>query len=473
MPELNTIQTDNTYKIKSKASNETIVTQASDLSGDLDGYYSVQNNISVDSIDIEATKSVFIEISPGIVLTFTGTGDLIGDGTSKAGQLSIMGGTIVLAGAGATLFNTNGFIVTAPNAAFICIAANIGMGQCINSPLSVDFERTLFSSFATGLFVDNLAFSFVLRTVLFSSTSFTGSAFSIGSGVPLAEMSGVQADLTAGNNIFDIDSSFVGSAKIAGVTNLTGPTLNFFDATGLDETSKFVTVTNSEPQADSTSSVEVNSFAMGTTTLIPAAGACVIMNGTGFVADEINRFTVDANGISTFTGLSPEPIKMDGNILLEPASSTKDLGCQFAGILPTQTTVTFTNGTNVINETSTPLINGNEVTFLDNGGTLPSELREDIVYFVVNQNTNDFQISYNSGGSAVTFTDNGTGTNQYKVADTHGAIPKLPIAANSPRNLVPQALKVLVTNEKVVVIIINFDDSVNIETTDAYYRLVK
>ncbi len=70
--------------------------------------------------------------------------------------------------------------------------------------------------------------------------------------------------------------------------------------------------------------------------------------------------------------------------------------------------VTFTNGTNIVNWTSHTLTNGDPVR-LSTTGTLPAELSEGVQYWVVNANTNDFQISLTLGGAAVTFTDDGTG----------------------------------------------------------------
>jgi hypothetical protein len=42
--------------------------------------------------------------------------------------------------------------------------------------------------------------------------------------------------------------------------------------------------------------------------------------------------------------------------------------------------------------------------------TLPAGLIQGVVYYVVNQSTNDFELSLTSGGGAVNITDNGTGT---------------------------------------------------------------
>jgi len=84
--------------------------------------------------------------------------------------------------------------------------------------------------------------------------------------------------------------------------------------------------------------------------------------------------------------------------------------------------------------------------------------------------TNSFQVSYTLGGAAITFTDDGSGTNSYAVADLHGSTPSNVIAANNPRNLVPQALESVNQNDKTFVVVENLDDSVNITVSEAYYR---
>ncbi len=57
--------------------------------------------------------------------------------------------------------------------------------------------------------------------------------------------------------------------------------------------------------------------------------------------------------------------------------------------------------------------NANELTFTNSGGALPTGLLTNTLYYVVNTDTNDFQVSLTSGGTPVTFTDAGTGTHTW------------------------------------------------------------
>ncbi len=86
-----------------------------------------------------------------------------------------------------------------------------------------------------------------------------------------------------------------------------------------------------------------------------------------------------------------------------------------AGSLGSPVTCTFTNGTELVNKVAHGLSNGDRVKFSNSGGALPTGLSNAIIYFVVNKNDDDFQVSLTSGGAAVTFDDDGSGTNSYLV----------------------------------------------------------
>ena len=244
-----------------------------------------------------------------------------------------------------------------------------------------------------------------------------------------------------------------------------------WDTAGLDHTDPKVLASNNPSFAPSTSKIEVSITSNVLVTAIPAAGAKVLINTSSWVATSQERFKLSAPDEAIYFGKEPVSVKLDGNVLLEPASSTKDLSCQFVRQDLARVVVTFTNGTNVVNETAHTLTNGQNLTFHDGVGTLPAELRGDIIYYVVGVTINTFQLSYTSGGAAVAFTDNGSGTNTYAMADLHGSNPREPIAANNPRTLVPQAIEDIEKGDKTFIVVTNNDDAANIEVVDAYYRV--
>lgn len=77
-------------------------------------------------------------------------------------------------------------------------------------------------------------------------------------------------------------------------------------------------------------------------------------------------------------------------------------------------TCTFTNATNYVNKTTHWLSEGDEVLFYGDTGTLPAEMTEYQVYYVLAVDPDTFQISKEKGGTAVSFTDDWTGTVKYR-----------------------------------------------------------
>jgi len=283
------------------------------------------------------------------------------------------------------------------------------------------------------------------------------------------------------DNIFDNDSS-ASFIDIDGATfpidnavnligNNTATPANFFATGSLTENDGRILSSNNKAVPISTIKAEATLINNVTVTDIPAANAKVIIAASTWTGSEESRMTVNPDGTSTYNGNFEASLRLDGNITLEPASSTKELSCSFAGQHSARVVVTFTNGTNLINETATALVDGDTLTFNDNGGTLPAELREDIVYSVVSKLVNSFQVSYTAGGSAITFSDDGSGTNSYANADLHGSTPSNTIAANSPRDLVPQALESANKDDKTFIVIENLDDAVDITVSKGYYRV--
>ena len=77
---------------------------------------------------------------------------------------------------------------------------------------------------------------------------------------------------------------------------------------------------------------------------------------------------------------------------------------------PLATTVTFTNATEIVNWTGHPLSDGDPIYFTNSGGDVPAELAVDTIYFVRDSAADTFKVAATSGGAAVAFTDDGTGT---------------------------------------------------------------
>lgn len=77
---------------------------------------------------------------------------------------------------------------------------------------------------------------------------------------------------------------------------------------------------------------------------------------------------------------------------------------------------TFTNWTDLVNKVWHWLENWDSVRFSNSWGALPAEIVDWQFYYVVNKNTDDFQISETYDWDALDFTDDWTGTNSYELA---------------------------------------------------------
>lgn len=81
---------------------------------------------------------------------------------------------------------------------------------------------------------------------------------------------------------------------------------------------------------------------------------------------------------------------------------------------------TLSNATNIIQDVAHGLSNGDKVRLVNSGGALPTELSKYLTYYVINKSDDDFQVSLISGGSAVTFTTDGTGLQYYYTFNRDG-----------------------------------------------------
>jgi len=151
----------------------------------------------------------------------------------------------------------------------------------------------------------------------------------------------------------------------------------------------------------------------------------------GASSNNFSRGSTAAFTINAGSGAYAEEIQLHDGTVIESGSTTKyfDMNTIYAysittanrlmflefyyGSRNTGVTCTFTNATERINKVGHGLVNTTKVMFSNSGGALPTGLNNYTTYYVVNKNNDDFQVSLTSGGAAVTFSDDGSGTNQY------------------------------------------------------------
>lgn len=406
-------------------------------------------------------------------LTYTGTGTLIT--ASDLSDLRIDKVNILNSGSG-TLFDITG--VTSPATivmrdSFIAGFASLGSitGMPIMSVLS-----TIFAENADGFTLTDTNFAFdgiqYINSTDTSSTLFT-----------ITGTSNILADFTKGiitlhpnETMFNISSGIGSSSSlfIKEITRTLGPDSGtVFDVAGINETDIRMVVRDVDGVSDSTTSAELTLTGNTATTDIPAQNAFVEINtDVNWTSTDVERINADVDGTSELTNPKDVKLKSDGNTNLEPTSGgAQDLSVRTMIAQPTETTVTFTNGTNLINETSTPRLVNDLITFRDTAGTLPAEIRDDIVFHVINVTVNAFQVSYTQGGPVITFTDDGTPTNSYKVCELHGSTPVNTISSGSPRDISPHATVPAQTGSKTFLVIQNTSGTTNIDVNSGYQRL--
>ncbi len=293
----------------------------------------------------------------------------------------------------------------------------------------------------------------------------TAHGLSVGDGVQL-----ITNNITLGYNTGYL--VIIASANFFSVNaTFTSTDIGAWNTNSLTQKDKRTLFSGNSGLPDSSVSTELKLSGNTAITDIPAVGAMVEINvNQDWIATDIERLFVNANGSVTLDVDKDAKLKIDANINIEPVTATKSISIKTVLITPPPIIVTFTNATNIINETATNVVNGDVISFRDNFGILPSEIRKDVVYFVVNKNINDFQISYTLGGVAVTFTNDGTPTNSYQIGEIHGSTPTNTIQSGSPRELIPQATVPSTLDADSFLVVINNDDSVNIQVNSGYQR---
>ena len=282
---------------------------------------------------------------------------------------------------------------------------------------------------------------------------------------------------TAGSNetIFDFDASLtLDGAKVSNNSFDTSAGGNYFDGTSRDQTDPYIIFQNNIGISDSKTNTLINIGANTTDTVIVAQNAITLAASDDWSNEITERFTIDASGVAEYTGREDTILDIVSPFAMEPASGTnKDLIHRTVNIHGhTDYVVTFTNATNLINETSTALTNGDTISFYNTPGTLPAELYENIIYYVVNKTTNSFQVSYTSGGAAIAFTDDGTPTNSYNNADMLGITASARIDAGSPSNITTVALSSVVTGDQIAGTVTNTTDTIDITINSGGLKII-
>lgn len=170
----------------------------------------------------------------------------------------------------------------------------------------------------------------------------------------------------------------------------------------------------------------------------PASATIPIAVGTNDprvpTADPTTLFSPIAGAMPVGAGMPYMGLTAPTNFVLADGTSYDcetypALAVVSAGTWGLGTLVTFTaaNATDIITANSHGLANTNIIFLQNSGGALPTGLSANTPYYIISSTVNTFQLSLTSGGAAINFTTDGTGTNSFsnsfKVPDLRGSFP--------------------------------------------------
>lgn len=196
---------------------------------------------------------------------------------------------------------------------------------------------------------------------------------------------------------------------------------------------------------------------------IAATTVPILVNAT-YIFSNLERVIQEAGGKKVqYSGLEKRKIRVTATMTMRPAAGTSiKLGAYIGFTNPETYAVTFTNATERVNRANHGLSNGTSLQFFT-GGTLPTGLRGDQFYFVVNATTNDFQVANTVGGAAQAFTTDGTGNQFYSLGE-YIVSSEMNATADSgnPNNVTIESIIEVKTGSKIGIYVDNHDTTSDI-----------
>lgn len=210
---------------------------------------------------------------------------------------------------------------------------------------------------------------------------------------------------------------------------------------------------------------------------IPAVGALVEIGlNVNWVGSQVERLNIEIDGAVELIADAGASLKIDANINIEPANASKNLSMKTVLVTPKVFQIIGMNFAIDVVEDNTGggRVNGDTITWRDTNSVLPTSLRKDIIYYVVNTGVggaNTFQLSYTLAGAVVPISDFGSNIpHSYQAVNLFGSTPTNTITASNPRDLIPHATVPSVPGAKSFLVVINNSDAVNILVNNGYQR---
>ena len=429
-------------------------------------------NLGTDKINFPVDGTGGLSAVGGKVLTYTGTEALL-NSNMGANTFFRVSTIIFNCPAGGSVFSLDGDTSARLVFESIAVINASGMGT-IDNVASTIIHSSL-KNIGTGLVLNDVAAFGLSETILTDWKNQSTTFVSFTGSTPSISVRDNIYDLQSNEYFIDIDSGTTLNSCSVKDNLTTGSADNFWAPGSRKQDDIYISVIDNSLVESSTISGEF--FSEGNTTTftdIPAINAFVLLDtGISFTSDSVSRLSVSADGIITYLGFATNSISIDGNINLDPQTASKNVRARFFILEKEAFITTFDNTVNRVLETATARVNGDIICYKNAAGTLPAELRKNVIYFVINKTTDSYQLSYIPGGAAISFTDDGTPINSYSLVKAHGATGRANITASNPIDLVPHALVPLRQSDQVFCAVQNATDAVNLLVRDVTYSVSK
>lgn len=225
--------------------------------------------------------------------------------------------------------------------------------------------------------------------------------------------------------------------------------------------------------SDSTVEAEVNIDSNTLVTDILNALALTMVNANTWSFSSLERIIVDNYGVSKYIGKSSLIIDVLSNIAVDPLGINKNIVSSFTQIDGSYLrTCTFDSLTLRVVSTAHGLSTNDIVSFYNSAGTLPSELRKTVFYFVQVVNVNEFSLKYDPTLPIIIFTDNGSGSNNFNKSYKFSLESLINTDQNFPITTNVLGKTEIRTNDQIAVVVTTLD-ATNVRCSRGGYMISK
>jgi len=330
------------------------------------------------------------------------------------------------------------------------------------------------SNVANGVVVEGAPFCDISQGAVFPGQNITSTIYNIipSTNTILVNFKNIFATLLPNERLLKIDKTYAICRVLVANNYINNPAL-FLDSNSMEHSNPLAWFSNNIGTDNSTVTGNSKFINQTIVTDIPNQNIYTVANTNNLaVAYNLERTTITIQGLGIYTGLDTASLKLNALLSIDPiANQNEQLRATFGKVAVASFTVTYDNTTDIVIRASHGLTNGKQIKLKNVGGSLPTGLRGDIYYYVVNSTLNNFQLSYTLGGAAVDFTTNGTGTNYYSNAEFLGIPFSIRTNTGVPFTVAPFGIADFVYGDQFELLVANFSSNTDINIRDFYMQI--